>query len=55
MKYLKFFENLNNEETKNKILILDITPSAIYDVLHVLQYVELYLSNKFTTLFVVVM
>ena len=50
MKYLKTFENINNEETKNKILILDITPSSIYGVFEVLQNVELYLSEKFTAI-----
>lgn len=50
MKYLKFFENNINEETKNKILILDISPSSIKDVLHVLQYVELYTSERLTVI-----
>lgn len=48
MKHIKTFENLNNEETKNKILLVDITPSSIYSILSVLQNVELYLSEKFT-------
>lgn len=50
MKHLKLFENQNEENVKNKILLVDASGSFVQEAIYILKNVNLYLSENFTAI-----
>ena len=51
MKYLKTFENIDNENFRNEILIIDASGSFLPYISSILKNVNLYLKKRFITFF----